>query len=170
MSGRKVRFSEPIHQIRYIDLDKFSENTAARDGTIWQLAYLDRVRFLQRIKSVEELLGSIFNAEHRARIYKERFENFDASQLLSVTTTASIEPKKTAATTITQAATTTITTTTATTFAEATDIEATISAATTIISSTTSGVISTQIPSSPLPTPIAANSSANTINCIDTLK
>lgn len=39
----------------------------------WQTCILDRIRFLNRIRSLEHLLMNVLSAEHRKKIFAERY-------------------------------------------------------------------------------------------------
>lgn len=45
----------------------------------WQQYAVDRVRFKDHIKALEEKLKPVLGCQHRERIFKERFENLDLS-------------------------------------------------------------------------------------------
>lgn len=76
MSNRKVHFSVPIHQIKYLDKQWDAASRLARDGSDWLLMGLDRRRFRDRIERTAEELNRILDQEFRQKIYQERFENF----------------------------------------------------------------------------------------------
>lgn len=76
MSDRKVHFSEPIHQIEYLDKQWETASRLARDGSGWLRMGLDRQRFKDRVERIGEILEKILNSNHRLQIYRDRFENF----------------------------------------------------------------------------------------------
>lgn len=77
MSGRRVHFSEPLHQIEYLDKQWETASRLARDGSEWVRIGLDRQRFQDRIERTAEILNRILDTNFRQKIYRERFENFD---------------------------------------------------------------------------------------------
>jgi hypothetical protein len=46
----------------------------SRKGYCWIMASVDANRFKRRIKKSESLLGNIFDANFRKRVYEERFK------------------------------------------------------------------------------------------------
>lgn len=52
---------------------------SARKGP-WQKYALDRVRFRDRIRDVEEKLKPVLDSENRERIFIERFQMFELPQ------------------------------------------------------------------------------------------
>lgn len=46
----------------------------SRDGSKWLTLSIDRIRFSNRIKSLENILNNVFNPSHRLKVYNERLE------------------------------------------------------------------------------------------------
>lgn len=80
MSRRRVHFSDPLHQIKYLEKEWDAASQLARDGSDWLLMGLDRQRFRDRIERTAEILNRILDIEFRQKIYRERFEKFSSSQ------------------------------------------------------------------------------------------
>lgn len=80
MSHRRVRFSEPLHQVEYLDLDIDVETVTneARVGTVWTQAAADRRRFGDRIEKISGCISRVLAPEFRQRIYRERFVHFNS--------------------------------------------------------------------------------------------
>lgn len=85
MNDRRVHFSEPIHQVEYLEEQWETASQLARDGSGWLLMSLDRQRFQDRIERTGEILNKILDLDFRQQIYRERFKNFVISDKQNIT-------------------------------------------------------------------------------------
>lgn len=70
-NGKKVWFDDSRNKIYNLRTWSYAYGQA-RKG-VWELEAIDRIRFQRRIDNAHAVLRDILNAEHRLRVYRERF-------------------------------------------------------------------------------------------------
>lgn len=73
--GRKIRFDMTKNKIHNMVVWSYAYEQARRGH--WQIVAVDRSRFDRRIAETSKVLEDILMSDHRLRIYKERFLDFD---------------------------------------------------------------------------------------------